>query len=109
MSFADLILAADRAAQRSLGGVPVIYVPEAAPSTPVTVTGIFDANFVFVDQGNAGVEQVGPAVFLRLEDLPADPDVDDPRITIAGIVYAVRERQRDSLGGIRLLLHLADS
>lgn len=109
MAFADLVTALDRVTRSHLGGTTVTYRPEPELSDPVQVQGIFDANFVFVDQGEAGVEQRGPAVFLRLEDLPVHPDDCDPRLTIGGVDYVVRERQADSLGGIRLLLHLADS
>lgn len=109
MGFADLVAAADRVTRAHLGGVTVTYRPEPELSDPVDVQGIFDANFVFIDQGEAGVEQVGPAVFLRLEELPVHPDDCNPRITIAGVDYVVRERQPDSLGGIRLFLHVADT
>lgn len=108
MSFADLVAAADRAAQKLLGGVAVVYQPAAGAM--VTVTGIFDDQYRLMtgEGGEAGVEQVMPAVVLRLEDLPVDPDDDDPTLTIGGIAYSVRERQRDDTGGaIRLLLRRA--
>jgi hypothetical protein len=96
---------ADRAVQKHLGGDEVVYQPASGASA--TVTGIFDENYVLVEQGNGGVEQVGPAVWLRLEDLPIHPDVDEPRLTIHGRTYRVRERKTDgTLGGtILLLLH----
>lgn len=103
MAYADLVAAADRAAQTNLGGVSVTYAP--AVGAPVVVQGLFDERFVVVPaDANLGVEQIAPAVFLRVSDLPADPDVDDPTLTIAGRTYSVRERQRDGMGGIRLLL-----
>lgn len=105
MTWAAHIERMDRAVQGHLGGVPVIYDPEAG--APVTVTGMFDAQYVLVKPGELGVESVGPAVFLLLEDLPVHPDDDDPTITIGGTAYTVRERQPDGMGGIRLLLHLA--
>lgn len=104
MAFADLVASVDHATRDHLGGVDVVYAP--AVGEPVIVDGLFDANFVLIDEGHAGAEQRGPAVFLRLDELPADPDDDDPIITIGSTEYRVRERQRDSLGGIRLLLHL---
>lgn len=108
MAFSDLVEGIDRAAQTLLGGVPVIYQPEVGG--PVTVQGIFDERYTLVQPGNAGVEQLGPAVFLRLEDLPVHPDDDEPRLTIGGKVYTVRERQPDGPqgGGIVLLLHLLE-
>jgi len=107
VGFLDLVAAADRAAQDLLGGVTVSYAPEVREA--VEVQGMFDERYVLVQaSAHAGVEQTAPAVFLRLEDLPADPDDDEPLITIGAKTYRVRERQRDGLGGIRLLLHLAD-
>lgn len=103
--FSDFVEGIDRAALALLGGVPVIYQPEVG--APVTVTGMFDENYTLLRPGNAGVEQVGPAVFLRLEDLPVHPDNDEPTLTIGGIAYRIRERQTDGPqgGGITLLLH----
>jgi hypothetical protein len=107
MGYAELLETADRAVQKHLGGVSVIYTPAVGP--PVTLTGMFDANYRLADQGNSGVEQTGPVVWLRLDDLPLNPDDDEPTITIDGIEYRVRERQQDSPGtpdnSVRLLLH----
>ena len=107
MSFFDLIARADRAAQRALGGVPVIYRP--ASGAPVTVPGIFDAQYVLVegptDAGTEiGVESRVPAVFLRLSDLPVDPLQDEPILTIGGNDYRVRKRIPDGIGGFTLAL-----
>jgi hypothetical protein len=108
MSFSDLVARIDRAVHGHLGSVTVTYSPEVGDA--VEVQGVFDANYVLLDQGNAGVEQVGPAVWLRLEDLPVNPEDDEPTITIGALSYSVRERQTDGdVGGsIRLLLHRAD-
>lgn len=106
MVFADLVAAADRAVQDHLGGVAVVYRPEDGEE--VEVTGMFDEQYVRVDSGTGDVEQVGPAVWLRLADLPVDPEDDDPEIEIGGRTYRAHERQRDGLGAIRLLLHRAD-
>lgn len=107
MAFADLIALADRAAQDHLGGVSVVYAPEVG--APVTVVGIFDENYFYADPGQAGVETITPAVFLRLEDLPTDPGEDNPTITIAGQDYTVRQRPTDGIGGaVRLLLRKAN-
>lgn len=106
MSFADLVKRADRAAQTHLGSVAVTYAPEVG--APVTVQGMFDDRYILIDR-QAGVEQVTPAVVIRLEDLPVHPDDDEPVLTINGVVYQIRERQTDGLvgGAIRLLLHRA--
>ena len=80
MGWPALLAAADRAALQHLGGA-VRYAPTAG--APVDVEGIFDATFVRADAGQAGVVTSGPAVFLRLADLPSDPETDDPAITIA--------------------------
>lgn len=104
MAFADLVAAADRAAQEHLGGVTVLYQPEGEDA--VEVPAMFDERHVIVQGGaHAGVEQVGPALFVRLEDLPVHPDEDEPLITIGEREYRVRERQPDGQGGVRLLLH----
>jgi hypothetical protein len=105
MSFADLVAAADRAVQGHLGSVTVTYQPEVGSA--VLVQGMWNEGYVLLDQGEAGVEQLGPSVFLRLEDLPTDPMVDTPILTIEGQDYQVRDRQPDGAGGIRLVLHLA--
>lgn len=107
MTFADLVSRVDDAARDHLGGVPVTYAPGVGDT--VEVTGISDANYVLADpDGEVGVEIVGPAVFLRLSELPSDPDDDDPTITITGSEYSVRARRRDSLGGVVLMLHRSD-
>ncbi len=106
MAFADLVSAADRAVQGHLGGETVIYTP--LHEDPVEVTGVFDARYVRVDSGNGDVEQVGPAVWLKLADLPVNPEEDDPTLEIAGKTYTVHERQPDGLGSVLLLLHRAD-
>ena len=70
---------------------------------------MFDANFRLADDGSSGVEQVTPSVWVKLSDLPTDPDEDDPTIEVNGVCYTVRERQRDPIGdSVRLLLHRLD-
>ena len=54
---------------------------------------------------DVGVEETDRSIFHRLEDLPGDPDQDNPTITVDGLQYKVRFRQRDGLGGIRLFLY----
>jgi hypothetical protein len=105
MSFADLIVGVDRAAQGALGGEVVSYQPAAG--APVSVTGIFDAQYVLArGTAEAGVETLGPAVFFRLEDLPTNPEDDEPVLTIRGDAYRVIERRPDGMGGIVLALRL---
>jgi hypothetical protein len=101
-----LVAAADRAALKHLGGSTVRYTP--APETgqaPVDVQGLFEASFVRVDAGHAGAVSAGPAVFLRLEDLPTDPEEDEPTVTVGEVEYRVREPQKDGQGGVVLFLH----
>lgn len=106
MAFSDLVAAADRAAQKHLGGVAVSYHPEGGP--PADVVGIFDEAYQLLKaDAEAGVESSGPAVFLRLADLPVDPEDDEPTLVIAGASYRVVERRPDGLGGIVLVLRLA--
>jgi hypothetical protein len=103
MLFSDLVAATDRAVQGALGGEPVIYAP--ATGAPVTVTGVFDSQFVLAKgDAHAGVETAGPAVFVRSSDLPTNPDLDDPILTIRSVTYRVIERMSDDMGGIILVL-----
>lgn len=102
-TFAELIAGADRAAQDALGGEPVIYRPAEDPA--VTVVGIFDEPYVLAKgDAEAGVGVTDPSVFLRLEDLPVDPEEDEPTLEIRGVEYRVIERRPDGLGGIVLAL-----
>ena len=103
MTFAALIAQADRAVQNALGGEVVTYTP--AVGLPASVVGMFDSQFVLAKgDAHAGVESVAPAVFLRLSDLPTDPAIDDPILTIRSITYRVLERLPDDLGGVLLVL-----
>lgn len=102
-AFDDLVEQADRAVHSLLGGETVTYDP--AVGSPVDVTGVFDAQYVLAKgTAEAGVESVGPAVFLRLEDLPTDPEVDDPILTIRSVAYRVIERRLAGMGGVVLAL-----
>lgn len=104
VDFAELVRRTDRAVQNHLGSVTVTYDPVSGPA--VQVPGMFDDRYLLIDR-QAGVEQVTPAVVIRLEDLPVHPDNDEPVLTINGTTYRVRERQIDGAvgGAIRLLLH----
>jgi hypothetical protein len=102
MGFAAAIVAADAVVLGHLGSVSVEYQPTSGD--PVTVQGIFDENYVLLEAGHGGVQQVGPAVSLRVSELPVAPENDDPVLTIGGRLYRVREHQPDSLRGMSLFL-----
>jgi hypothetical protein len=86
-------------------GGPVTYTPGVG--TAVDVRGVFDALYEKVEAGNTGVSSSGPAVFLRLSELPSDPSDDvDARVTVAATEYKVREAQPDGMGGVHLLLQV---
>ena len=107
MAYSDLVEAADRAAMFALGGEVITYASSVSTPTgaPVQITGIFDSQFVLAKgDGNAGVEATAPAVFFRFDDLPVDPEIDEPTLTIRGIDYRVIERIPDDMGGIVLVL-----
>ncbi len=107
MGFPAHLAAADRAVQGNLGGVPIIYQPADGP--PVTVTGMFDEIAFQADQGNSGIEQTTPSVWLLLADLPGNPADDEATVTIAGVEYVTRERRVDPNGAsIRIFLHRAE-
>lgn len=104
MSFVDLLQTADVAVRGHLGGT-VTYTPSVG--APVDVAGVFDAAHVEVDPGQISMaSSVGPAVFVRLADLPSDVDSDTgARITNAGVAYTIHTVKPDGLGGAHLLLH----
>lgn len=110
MGFADAVARINRNAQRLLGGVPVIYRPKFGPAVAVTpsgapLLGIFDDTFVLVQgSAEAGVEATLPTVNLILADLPTDPEVDDPTLTIGGVDYRVVKRAPADYGSIVLTL-----
>lgn len=104
MAFADLV-AEMAAAQLDEFGELVTYTPAAGGPAAAQVTGIFDQGFVLVKgTAEAGVESIGPAIFLLLADLPTDPEDDDPILTIRAADYRVIERIPDGMGGIVLVL-----
>lgn len=112
MGFAALIADTDRATHDHLGSVDVIYTPDGGVATSTTpsgepLKGMFDKNFLLVDQEGPGVETATPILSIRLEDLPTDPENDDPVIQIDGTDYKIQERQPDGPvgGSILLLLH----
>ena len=107
MSFSDALASADRSIRQALGETePVTYSP--SDGDPVEVDGIFDAAYVNVEAGQAGVSSSGPVVWLGLDDLPSDPSTDyDATVTVAGTEYKIREAMPDGKGSVRIFLHLA--
>ena len=80
----------------------VRYAPRVGE--PVDVFGLFDAAYVRADVGGVAVQNVGPAVTLRLADLPTDPEEDEPEITVNGTTYCVTEMRPDGVGLVVLML-----
>lgn len=116
MNWPGLIAQTDTALVAHLG-VVTTYQPTIGPA--ITVAGIFDAAYVRVEAGEAGISSRGPMVFYRLGDsgslvtlagveclaeLPHDPEEDDPTITIDGVTYEVAETRKDRQGGVQLHL-----
>lgn len=102
--FAAHVAAMDRAVQAHLGAVEVTYQPAAGSSFPVA--GIFDALYVLSSTGGslAGVETLGPAVSIVLDDVPINPELDDPTLTIGGVAYRVIGREPGGFGLMVLAL-----
>lgn len=75
----------------------------------MNVRGVFDSSYTRVDLGQPGVSSQGPAVFLRLEDLPSDPSTDtEATVAVAGVIYSIHEVKPDGVGGgVVLMLHVA--
>lgn len=116
MTWPGLVAQMDGAILSAMG-IATSYKPITSPA--ITVAGIFDAAYVRVEVGEAGVSSSGPAVFYRLGtssdvidldgtscvlELPVDPEIDDP-ITIDGVTYGVIEVKKDGQGGVHLQLH----
>jgi hypothetical protein len=105
MGFRALLGMVDRAALRSLGDDGIQYQPGTGPA--IDVDGIFDAEYFLVDAGEAGVSSSGPAVVLRVEDLPSGWEADaDKLIIFNGVQYRPHTIQPDGMGGVRFLMHL---
>ena len=105
MGFSDHVLAADREVLAHLGGQSITYAPTVGD--PVVVDALFEQPFTLVDGSTEyGVEQLSPVIWVILADLPADPETDNPTITIDGLTYDVVHREYDSTRGtVRLSLH----
>jgi len=81
----------------------ITYLPEQS-IVPVGVPGIFDEAYVLAEVGEAGVASTAPVLFCRREQLPVDPDEDDPIITVDGVEYTKREVKPDGQGGLIIVL-----
>lgn len=107
MTFPDLISGLDRAVKEHLGGITITYKPKVGAA--VQVTAMLDDPYLLVENGQHGVEQIAPAVWVKLADLPVNPDDDTPIVTAQGRTYRVKERQLDSTGeSVKLTLQRAD-
>ena len=104
MGWADHVAAIDSAVQRHMGDA-LEY--RTGYGEVFALVGVFDAAYVRVDGGGeAGVSTVGPVLFARVIDLPADyADDRDANVIVSGVEYRVHEVQPDGQGGVLLLLH----
>lgn len=107
MAFADHLARMDRQVLSVLGEVaPVTY--RTGVGAEAEVSGLFEAAYLRADAGGAGISSSTPAVFLRLADLPMDPEDDtDPTVIVDGVAYSVREVKKDGQGAVVLMLHRA--
>lgn len=103
MAFSDLVESLDLATQTHLGGESITYLAGDG-SGSVTLTGIFDEVAIVTDFGEAPADQLEPAISVRIDDLPTDPETDDPTITIRSVDYKVRTCQPDTISGLMRLL-----
>lgn len=104
-TFDEHIAAMDAVVLTSRLAMNLTYKPLSGPAVPVR--GIFDANYELVEASSHGsVSTLAPAVFLRKADLPTDPELDEPILTIAGEDYRVVKVKPDSLTGVVLVLKL---
>jgi len=104
--FSALVAAVDRSVFTLLGSTTITWQP-GNDGPPLEITGIFDSVYILArGDAEAGVETLGPAAFVRLDDLPDAPEDDDPTLTIAGVDYRVVERRPDGMGGVVLALRM---
>lgn len=101
--FSDALRTIISEVHRAQGSPSVLYGPGGA--TPGTaIKAVFDADFQAVDLETGVLASVGPAVGVRLTDLPTEtPRVNDS-VQVDGVDYLVREIQRETHGGALLLL-----
>jgi len=105
VAFPQLVAMADGVILNVLGGDSVRYSPRVQ-GVSVTVPGLFEAKHQRTDVLDVAVTAAVPAVFVRAEALaPNDPETDeDPKVTVNGTTYKVRETRKDGLGGVWMLL-----
>ena len=104
MAFSDLVTTMDRAAHTHVGGVSVVYTPSVGAA--VSVTGMFDEQYLDAEGSNTRVGTVTPSIVVRLEDLPDDPRTSRPTLTINSLGYTLKGWKTDGVegGSIRLVL-----
>lgn len=74
----------------------------------VELRAIFEEAFQILAADDLRVMSSGPAVFVRLEDLPSDPETDrEARVLVNGTVHRIARVQADGQGGAVLILHRA--
>ena len=109
MAFSDLVAAMDRVAHDVVGGVSVVYAPSVGSA--VSVTGMFDEEYIDAESGRGRVGTVTPSIVVRLEDLPDDPRLARPTLTREGVGYKLKGWSTDGVegGSIRLILRRSTS
>lgn len=106
MGFKELVESADAKVRRILGGDELVTYTSGADES-VDVYGIFEASSVIVPVGDPGISDVGPTVFLRLDELTSDPSTDESAsVTYDGSDYRIYEARPDGLGGVLCLLRV---
>jgi hypothetical protein len=87
-------------------GETVSYTPKG--HAPVSIPGIFSDAFVSVDPGSGvAVTSTGPAVGIKLADLPQALTNKGDKCVIRGTSYTVFDVQKDGQGGATLILKKA--
>lgn len=103
MDFNSLISVASDATLTHLGE-DVTYTPTVGAAA--SVRGVFDASFQRADVATPGVASSGPAIFLRLSDLPSDPETDTTAtVTVSGTAYRTVSCEKDGRGMVVVHLH----
>lgn len=103
MSFEALLQSADGKVAQKLGG-PAVYRSGAGLEVPLT--GPFDAAYVRSDPRSPGISANGPAIFARVEELPAGWEGDvDATISRDGKTFSIVEAKPDGIGGVQFILH----
>jgi hypothetical protein len=105
VNWPTLVVGMDAALLPTLG-VPASYTTSAAVVVGIDKV-IFDNGHTRVQANTVGVVDTRPWLFLRLSDLPVDPETDDGTFTVDGVNYKIVEPQRDGQGGMRCILRKA--